>query len=480
MKWSLKTRLTLWIGCVMTGFITSVFAWMHYGLQSILDAKNQSFLLVESHELQAAVRDDTAGGVETLEAQIRREVGAFTSEGLIVLQCKKEKNEVFPATDANLRIASGFQSFINQDFSEPVEITIDQKPFLVYRTWIKHVETEDFPLYLILSLAETRQILSQFDRRGMTGGLAFLAIAVAGGYLFSIKALQPVRRSIQSAKRLEPDNLSERLQISGTGDELDQLAATINGLLDRLADYHIQIVRFTADASHELRSPLGAMRTMVEVALQKNRTADEYRDVLESLGELFDTLSHMIDSMLLLAKADAGELELKRTRLNIQDLVFEIMDLFQPVAEEKNIRFDYICEEPDMTITGDKQRIRQLLINLVDNAIKFTNPDGNIIIHTRKNAGYAEIVVENSGIGVKDDQLDLIFERFYQVDTARSSKGTGLGLSICKWICTAHGGQIKAKNLSPVGFQVVASLPAHSAAKKPAQIEITSSSNVTQ
>jgi signal transduction histidine kinase len=184
-----------------------------------------------------------------------------------------------------------------------------------------------------MSLAETEATLADFDRLVAGGSVAFLVLAAAGGLILSRQALRPVAESIRTARRLDPANLSERLPRTGAGDELDELAGTINALLDRLAAYHAQVIRFTADASHELRSPLGAMRAAVEVALQRPRGIPEYRDVLASVGEQCDRLTALVNGLLLLARADAGEVELSRAPLELSSLVEEAAEMYEPLAE---------------------------------------------------------------------------------------------------------------------------------------------------
>jgi signal transduction histidine kinase len=152
-------------------------------------------------------------------------------------------------------------------------------------------------LVLGISLAETEATLAAFDRLVAGGAVAFLVLAVAGGLFLSRQALRPVADSIRAARRLDAQNLSERLPLTGAGDELDELAGTINGLLDRLAAYHAQIIRFTADASHELRSPLAAMRAAVEIALQKPRESEDYRSILATLGEQSDRLTDLVNGL---------------------------------------------------------------------------------------------------------------------------------------------------------------------------------------
>ena len=264
--------------------------------------------------------------------------------------------------------------------------------------------------------------------------------------------------SIRAARRLDPENLSERLPQTGAGDELDELAGTINGLLDRLAAYHAQIIRFTADASHELRSPLGAMRAAIEIALQKPRGAEEYRNVLASLGEQCERLTALVNGLLLLARADAGEVLIRREAVDLAALACEVGEMFDPLAEEKGIQLVTDTSGP-VTVTGDPSRLRQLVTNLLDNAIRFTEPGGSVTLRVDRIADRAMLRVKDTGIGIPAVHLPHIFERFYQADAARSSGGCGLGLSICRWIVKAHGGTIEGDSEEANGTEFTVRLP---------------------
>jgi len=230
------------------------------------------------------------------------------------------------------------------------------------------------------------------------------------------------------------------------------------GLLDRLADYHAQIIRFTADASHELRGPLGAMRAAVEIALQKRRDSEEYRNVLASLGEQCERLTVLVNGLLLLARADAGEVLIRREAVDLAALACEVGEMFDPLAEAKGIQLVTHTSSP-VTVTGDPPRRRQLVTNLLDNAIRFTEPGGSVTLRVDSIADRAMLRVKDTGFGIPAVHLPHIFERFYQVDAARSSGGCGLGLSICRWIVRAHGGTFEADSGEPKGAEFTVSLP---------------------
>jgi heavy metal sensor kinase len=270
--------------------------------------------------------------------------------------------------------------------------------------------------------------------------------------------LRPFTESIRTARRLVPEDLSERLPLSGSGDELDDLAATINGLLDRLAAYHARAVRFTADASHELRSPLGAMRAAIEVALQKPRSREEYRSVLSTLGEQCDRLTRLVNGLLLLARADAGEILVAREPVDVASLAREVVELFDPVAEEKGVDLVTEITEP-ITVTGDPSRLRQLMTNLLDNALRFTDGGGSAVVGIGRGERTATIRVRDTGPGISAEHLPHVFDRFYQADSSRASGGCGLGLSICRWIVQVHGGSIEATSTEGKGAEFTVELP---------------------
>ncbi len=457
-RWGLRERLSLWTALVLSVSLLAAFSWVHYGLRSVLEAKNDLFLARKGAELTAAVRDAHDGGQDALEAEIRREVETYEEEGLVVVVRRPGKIEVTPPTEQARRIAEHLASLPIGAAPQTVDFSQGAGRHRILRVMMEPSGQPAYPLDLAFSLAETETILSQFDRRTATGGLGFLLLALAGGFLFSRQALQPVAASIRTARELNPADLSARLSLAGTGDELDQLAMTINGLLDRLSAYHAQVIRFTADASHELRSPLGAMRATVEVTLQRPRTETEYREILVSLGEQCDRLTVLVDGLLLLARADAGQVELRREAVDLAPLVNEIAELYHPLAEEKDLELS--CEPvPSAPLLGDPQRLRQLVINLVDNAIKFTNRGGRLTLRLDRRGNQVKLIVADTGVGIPSEHLAHVFDRFYQADPARSSGGAGLGLSICRWIAHAHGGSIDVESEPERGAVFTVTLP---------------------
>jgi heavy metal sensor kinase len=441
---------------VLAASLAAGFGWVHYGLRRVLEAKNDAFLERKAAELLAGVAEQQPGRTAELEAEIRREVLAYEPEGLIVVVRQPGRFSVDPGTAAARQLAAR-----PVPSGPPVTIGLDDTRQR-YRVLAATSREGGLMLKLGISLAETEMTLTAFDRLVAGGALAFLLLAVIGGLFLSRQAIRPVAASIRAARRLDPENLAERLPLTGAGDELDELAATINGLLDRLGAYHAQITRFTADASHELRSPLAAMRAAVEIVLQKPRGAEDYRNVLATLGEQCERLTALVNGLLLLARADAGEVSIRREEVDVTALADDVAEMFDLLAEERGIRLIAETAGPVM-VAGDPSRLRQLLTNLVDNAVRFTEPGGKVTLRVESDADRAIVCVTDTGIGIPPEHLPHVFERFYQADAARSSSGCGLGLSICRWIVKAHGGAIEAGSREGKGAEFTVILPSASA-----------------
>ncbi len=454
----LRARLTLWTTAVLATSLGLGFVWVDHALRAILEARNDAFLESKAVEFSSFTdRESSAEGDESLRAEARREVAALGESGLIVILRRPGSVSVFPPTTEARRLEARLREPSGRDGHR----TVDFDGGSSYRVARVGPEQEGSPGVMVdvaLSLAETDATLAQFDRRVAAGWLAFLALAFVGGLWLSRQALRPVARSIAAARRLNPSDFSARLPRSGVGDELDLLAGTVNDLLERLGSYHAQITRFTADASHELRGPLAAIRAAVEVALAQPRTAEAYRETLVTLGERCDRLTALVNGLLLLARADAGEVELRREPVDLAAIAVEVAEMFQPIAEERGIALRWEAPGPTRAL-GDPTRLAQLATNLVDNAIKFTEPGGSVLIRVEKARDRARLVVSDTGIGIPADRLPHVFERFSQVDPSRSSKGSGLGLSICRWIAEAHGGTIAVVSETGRGSAFTALLP---------------------
>jgi len=274
-----------------------------------------------------------------------------------------------------------------------------------------------------------------------------LLLAASGGWLLAHRALKPVDRMTAAARRISAEHLSQRVEETGTGDELDNLAKTLNQMLTRLDDAFSQIRRFSADASHELQTPLTILKGELEVVLRSKRTAEEYRATLESALEEVDRTANLVEGLLLLARAEAGVLRMDRQEVDLGQMLEEVYIRLKPLADSRSIELQLGAIEP-LSIQGDRERLERMTSNLVDNAIKYTGAEGRVTLGLEHDSRCASILVSDTGKGISVEDQKHIFQAFYRTSEARSlaERGTGLGLSIAQSIAAAHGGTIKVES----------------------------------
>ena len=275
-------------------------------------------------------------------------------------------------------------------------------------------------------------------------GLPFaVAIAGVGGYLLARRALAPIDRMAERARSINAERLNDRLPVDNPHDELGRLATVFNETLTRLESSFEQMRRFTSDASHELRTPLTAIRSVGEVGLRGRRDEPAYREIIGSMLEEVDRLALLVDRLLMLSRADTEKPNLSIDVVDIPQLAAEVAEQLGVLAEEKNQMLDVRSDQVPRW-AGDRMVLRQALLNLVDNAIKYTPDGGVIMVRVTASPTATMIDVIDSGPGVPPDLQSRIFDRFYRVDTSRSREhgGTGLGLAISKWAVEVNGGHL--------------------------------------
>jgi two-component system, OmpR family, heavy metal sensor histidine kinase CusS len=315
--------------------------------------------------------------------------------------------------------------------------------------------------YLVQVATEMDDFYSALDRFGtllLVSIPVFLLVAAVGGYWMSRHALDPVDQIIQTARDINMQNLSSRLDVPRTGDELQSLSETLNGMLERLETAFKKITQFTADASHELRTPVAVMRTRAELSLRRARSVDDYRDTVAQIHSELEKTTELIEKLMFLARTDSGEEPIPFSRVNLSAVVRDVGVQGSALAEGKQVVFRENLPSHPVWVQGDEDLLRRLFLILVDNAVKYTPPNGTVEVSVLENNGNAIGQVTDTGIGIATSDLPNIFERFYRADKARSREtgGTGLGLSIGHWIAEAHAGTIEVESSPGHGstFQV--------------------------
>jgi signal transduction histidine kinase len=260
--------------------------------------------------------------------------------------------------------------------------------------------------------------------------------------------LSPVDQITQTARSISVQNLSSRLSVPQTGDELQRLSETLNNMLERLEAAFKKIIQFTADASHELRTPVAVMRTRTELSLRKPRSAEEYREALTQVHSELEKTSELVERLMLLARAHYGVEALQLVSEDLREIAREVCSQGKTLSEAKDIMFRQQVPEQPVWVKADPHALRRLFLILIDNAIKYTPEGGRVDVVVRQENGFAIGEVRDTGIGIAPEDLANVFERVYRADKARSreSGGVGLGLSIGRWIAEAHAGTIAVQS----------------------------------
>jgi len=294
--------------------------------------------------------------------------------------------------------------------------------------------------------------------------------AAGGGYLLVHWALRPVERMSQTARQISVQDLDARLPVVPTGDALQRLSISLNHMLTRLRDSVHTSRRFLADASHELRTPLTVIKGELQELVADEVDRSEVRERIGSVLEEVARLEHLVSGLLVLSRLDAGDAQREWVDVNLDELAASTVEQMRLVAEDRGIQLQSSALAP-VTVRGDGGRLKQVIVNLLDNAIKFTPRGGVVSLRTQPRDDYGILEVSDSGIGIPPDSLPHVFDRFYRVDAARSREdgGAGLGLSIVRSICTAHGAEIEVDSAPGSGSRFRVKFPQPAAAPLPAQ-----------
>ncbi len=336
--------------------------------------------------------------------------------------------------------------------------------FLQYRIALQHVHTagKTYEIHAAVPTEPFDQALDHFRLIEKEALPLLVLLASLLGYWLSGWSLAPVKRIIETAESIGAQNLSRRLEVPKARDELRRLTQTLNAMLHRIETSFNKITQFTADASHDLRTPVAVMRTTAEIALRRPRTIAEYRNALSKILATSVETSELLENLLTLARADAGALGMDMHRVDLGAHVRKAQERAALLSAEKNVDVTLKAPANPVWVTADAIAIDRLLLILLDNAVKYTPAGGRCEIALSQDQSEARITVRDSGIGIAQDDLKSIFDRFYRADRARSKNtgGAGLGLAIARWITELHGGMIAVESTPGAGSVFRVSLPA--------------------
>jgi len=321
-------------------------------------------------------------------------------------------------------------------------------------------ENEFVKIYVAYPVAELTEALQSLFSIFLFLVPIAVVVSIAGGWFLAKKSLQPVDEITRTARDITAQNLDREIPERDVNDEIGRLASTFNEMIRRLKQSFDQVKQFTVDASHELRTPLTIMRGEVELAMRSKKSSDEYRRILASNLDEILRLQSIIDNLLILSKSDLGQASLAFERLDLEGIFRELYEDAELLALPKRINVR-LGRNDHVMVRGDKLRLRQLLLNLIDNALKYTPESGTVTLALEAVDGSARISVMDTGIGIPKEDREKIFDRFYRVDKARSRElgGSGLGLAISKWIVDSHGGTITVESIVNSGSTFTVTIP---------------------
>jgi two-component system, OmpR family, heavy metal sensor histidine kinase CusS len=452
---SLRFRLTAWNTAVVLLTVGGALIGVREGLRHTLQGDMDEQLREDADELAQAVVQSYPKW-ESVFPQIDRKAAVHRHLDLFIQLLDDRDKPIHETKDVPVVQAATTRSG---------ELLATSAGYRIYRNRFGGHGVPHFTVRIGASLAGIENDVAVVTDLMTIAAVAVLLLAPLGGFWLAGRATHPLEGIIHTAARLRPSHLDERLPIRGTGDQLDQLSITINQFLDQIADYLDRNREFVADAAHELRSPLAAIQSSVDVALNAPRSTQEYQELLcEIVGEC-SRLAVLVNQLLLLAEHDSEEQRTVYDPIALDQIVATSLEMFHGVAEERGVQLVAEANQP-VVVMGDAGRLRQVVNNLIDNAIKFTPAGGRIAVALQHDAGHEQAVltVSDSGIGISEADLPHVFERFYRGDKSRQRDagicGSGLGLSICQSIVAAHGGDIRAESTPGVGTTFEVCLPA--------------------
>jgi heavy metal sensor kinase len=462
---NLRTRLTLWYVTMLASLL--VLAWGgtclllflqlrsqldHFAVQEIETVEGLFYFTPDG---QLHMREDYHNHPESKDL-IERYLEVLAPDGTVLLRNQRLANRTL---DGPLFAGEGVGGY-----SQRTARLTDGTPVrLVSR--VHELEGRR----VVIRLAHDEGPLLERMRDLLLASLIVLPVVLAGaglaGYSLAKRALAPIEEMARRAQEITPERLDARLANDYSDDELRQLAGVFNDTLARLEQAFEQLRRFTADVSHELRTPLAMIRSVGEVGLQKDGERAEYRDIVGSMLEEVNRLTSLLDNLLTISRADAGNIRLHRTTVPVLQLVRESVAIFEILIEEKSLRVSVTGDESAQA-EGDYVFLRQAFVNLIHNAVKYSPVGGAIDVRLSNSRGELTVEIEDHGPGIPLEDQPKVFDRFYRVDKARwrESGGAGLGLSIAKWAVEAHGGAITLESRPNEGCTFRVRLPSFDSA----------------
>ena len=430
---SLRFRLTVWYAVVLAAGLSlfSILIWVSL-----------------RHRLMQEIDQDLEGRAGRFERYFASESNEAAGD-----QLRDELQEFCqalpPASYVELHGANGFT------FHYPLSPRDQETNVRTLRRQFTFHQ-ERFDLDISAPVAEAEHTLDLLRLLLWSAIPVVIAIACIGGAWLSGRALKPVNDIAAAALTISIENLAERLPVPPTGDELARLTEVLNTMFARLESAVKTLSQFVADASHELRTPLAVIRTTAELALRRARTPESYRDSLQEVAAEAERMTRLVEELLILARNDAATADMPLAAVDVRDVLADVCDEMRNLAGMRQIRIRSFSGDAAATVSGNRQALHRLFLVLLDNALKFSHPGGEVILKVESSESNVAVVVQDFGAGISETDLPHIFTRFYRVDRSRTGDGHGLGLSLARSIARVHGATIDVVSTKDSGstFQV--------------------------
>lgn len=436
---SIKVRVTLWYTLFMTVLtLTVLLLLLRIGDRQIAASTQSRLEQVVSENLKEIEYNEETG------LDIDDDLNAF-EDGVYLILYDQEGNHIYGQLPGGLK-ASQTPAFRN---GERQEINTDSVKWQVFDIYEPLNKNAGVWLRGLVSQTDAESGLNIVLRLSMLLLPLFVILIALGGYYITYRAFAPVEQMRRTAEEIAGgDDLSKRIELDGGKDEIYQLADTFDRMLDRIEDAFEREKQFTSDVSHELRTPVSVIGAQAEYALRRDNPSEELKERLDIILKQSRKMSGMISQLLILARADQGREKIQNERIHLSELIEIIAEEERERAENKNIKIITDCQ-PDLYLTGDETLLMRCFMNLIENAITYGRDGGNIWISLTEREGFIQGYIRDDGIGIREENLPRIWERFYQVDSSRSASeggSSGLGLSMVKWIVEAHEGKITVES----------------------------------
>lgn len=449
-----RLRLTLWYFLILAAslltFALLILATLQHAVRSTVDNQLREHLSA----VRQILDEDENGAASALQHDLDED--AELAPDLTLLKIWDRQGNVVYRSPAMARFH--IPDSLPRSVDRPWTRMGHKHPL---RVIVQNVATNraDYVVFVAIPVHDFVEAVAQVETMLWLLIPLLLLLSALGGYWTAGRALSPIQAMIAAAEAIHPRDLSTRLQVPAAEDELQRLALTLNRMLARLQAGFERITQFTADASHELRTPVALLRTRAEVLLRRTRTAEEYKAGLETSLQELEATSVLIDNLLLLARGDAGAETLQFADVSLDEMVRATACDMEALTHEKQLNWSVALPPQNVLVRGDAAALRRMLLVLLDNAVKYTGEQGTIRVTLRDSDEHAVVEICDTGIGIRQDDLAHVFDRFYRADQARArqSGGAGLGLSIGRWIAERHGGSITVESTLEKGsmFRVI-------------------------